>query len=75
VDDEWSFVETLRQLVFARDAGANRTVLDDPMPYDRLRCTHRAHPLIDAAAIGLISTRGLTEAELERLCARSPAPG
>src|SRR5918997_238861 len=28
VDDEWSFVETLRHLVFATDAWASRTVLD-----------------------------------------------
>ena len=40
VDDEWSFVETLRHLVFATDAWASRTVLDDPMPYHRLGYTH-----------------------------------
>ena len=32
VDDEWSFVETLRHLVFATDAWASRTILDEPVP-------------------------------------------
>lgn len=98
VDDEWSFVETLRHLVFATDAWASRTVLDDPMPYDRLGYTHSAYAPADAAAIGIdLDARpsfdevmevradrvavvrrivdGLTDDELERLCARSPAPG
>ncbi len=98
VDDEWSFVETLRHLVFATDAWASRTVLDDPMPYDRLGYTQSGYPPADAAAIGLdLDARpsfdevmevradrmavmrrivdGLTDDELERRCARSPAPG
>lgn len=37
VDDEWSFIETRRHLVFATDAWSSRTVRDDPMPYHRLR--------------------------------------
>ena len=53
VDDEWSFVETLRHLVFATDAWASRTVLDDPMPYDRLGYTHSSYPPADAVAIGV----------------------
>jgi hypothetical protein len=53
VDDEWSFVETLRHLVFATDAWASRTVLDDPMPYDRLGYTHSSYLPGDAAAIGI----------------------
>jgi Pentapeptide repeats (8 copies) len=32
VDGEWSFIETLRHLVFATDAWAGRTILDEPMP-------------------------------------------
>src|SRR4029450_13894305 len=44
VDDEWSFVETLRHLVFATDAWASRTVLDEPMPYHRLRYPYTAAP-------------------------------
>jgi uncharacterized damage-inducible protein DinB len=53
VDDEWSFVETLRHLVFATDAWASRTVLDDPMPYHRLGYPHSAYPPADAAALGV----------------------
>jgi hypothetical protein len=53
VDDEWSFVETLRHLVFATDAWAARTVLDDPMPYHRLGYTQTGYPPEDAAAIGI----------------------
>jgi hypothetical protein len=53
VDDEYSFVETLRHLVFATDAWAIRTILDDPMPYDRLGLTHESYPREDAAAIGV----------------------
>jgi DinB superfamily/Pentapeptide repeats (8 copies) len=98
VDDEWSFVETLRHLVFATDAWVSRTVLDEPMPYHRLGYPYSGYPASDAAAIGVdlaarpsfdevIDVRadrmavmrrvvdGLTDDELERLCALSPAPG
>lgn len=53
VDDEWSFVETLRHLVFATDAWAFRTVLDEPMPFDRLGLPHTAYPRQDAIALGV----------------------
>ena len=33
VDDEWSFVETLRHLVFATDAWAGRTILAEPKAF------------------------------------------
>ncbi len=33
VDEEWSFVETLRHLVFATDAWIGRTLLGDPSPW------------------------------------------
>lgn len=36
VDGEWSFVETLRHLVFATDAWVRRAILGDPAPWDRL---------------------------------------
>ena len=36
VDGEWSFVETLRHLVFATDAWVRRAILGDPAPYDAL---------------------------------------
>jgi hypothetical protein len=40
VDEEWSFIETLRHLVFATDAWVSRTVLGDPSPYDALDLPH-----------------------------------
>jgi Protein of unknown function (DUF664)/DinB superfamily/Pentapeptide repeats (8 copies) len=36
VDGEWSFIETLRHLVFASDAWIRRAVLGDPSPWDPL---------------------------------------
>lgn len=98
VDDEWSLIETLRHLVFATDAWASRTVLDEEMPYHRLGLTHSGYPPADAAALGIdldaspsfdevLQARagrqavvrgiveGLTDAELDRMCARLPAPG
>jgi DinB family protein len=40
VEDEWSFIETLRHLVFATDAWVRRAVLGDPTPYDPLGLPH-----------------------------------
>jgi hypothetical protein len=53
VDDEWSFVETLRHLAFATDAWASRTVLDEPMPYHRLSLPQPSYPPADAARLGI----------------------
>jgi uncharacterized protein YjbI with pentapeptide repeats len=36
VDGEWSFIETLRHLVFATDSWIRRAILGDPSPWDRL---------------------------------------
>jgi hypothetical protein len=36
VDDEWSFIETLRHLVFASEAWVRRVILGDPAPWDAL---------------------------------------
>ncbi len=36
VDDEWSFIETLRHLVFATDSWIRRGILGDPSPWDPL---------------------------------------
>ena len=36
VDDEWSFIETLRHLVFATDAWVRRAIGGDPSPWDPL---------------------------------------
>jgi hypothetical protein len=98
VDEEWSFVETLRHLVFITDSWASRTVLDEPMPYHRLGLPQTAYAPADAAALGIdldarpsyaevMKARAdrtglvrrlvgrLTDADLDRGCARSPAPG
>jgi DinB superfamily/Pentapeptide repeats (8 copies) len=53
IDDEWSFVETLRHLVFATDAWASRTILDEPMPYHRLGLTQTSYPPEAVAALGI----------------------
>jgi hypothetical protein len=36
VDGEWSFIETLRHLVFATDSWVGRAMLGDPSPWDPL---------------------------------------
>lgn len=36
VNGEWSFIETLRHLVFATDAWIRRVILGDPSPWDAL---------------------------------------
>lgn len=40
VDSEWSFIETLRHLVFATDAWVRRAVLGEPAPFDPLGLPH-----------------------------------
>jgi hypothetical protein len=44
VDDEWSFIETLRHLVFATDAWVRRAYLGDPAPWDPLDLPHDEMP-------------------------------
>ncbi len=53
VNDEWSFAQTLRHLVFITDAWASRTVLDEPMPYHPLGLPQSWYPPADAAALGI----------------------
>jgi DinB superfamily/Pentapeptide repeats (8 copies) len=53
VNDEWSFQQTLRHLVFITDAWASRTVLDEPMPYHPLGLPQTWYPDADAAALGI----------------------
>jgi hypothetical protein len=36
VDGEWSFIETLRHLVFATDSWIRRAMLGEPSPWDPL---------------------------------------
>jgi hypothetical protein len=40
VDGEWSFIETMRHLVFATDAWVRRALLGEPSPYDPLDLPH-----------------------------------
>ena len=98
VNEEWSFEQTVRHLVFITDAWASRTVLDEPMPYHKFGLPQSWYPVADAAALGIDLTAqpayaeilaaradrmavirdivsSLTDADLGRLCQRSPAPG
>jgi hypothetical protein len=98
VDGEWSFVETLRHLVYITDSWASRTVRDEPNPFHPLALPQTAYAPADAAKLGMdLDARpsyaevralradrmdmvrrlveGLTDAELGRVCTRSPAPG
>jgi len=40
VEGEWSFIETLRHLVFATDAWVKRAILLEPSPWDPLDLPH-----------------------------------
>jgi hypothetical protein len=53
VNEEWSFAQTLRHLVFITDAWASRTVLDEEMPYHLLGLPQSWYPAADAAALGI----------------------
>ncbi len=98
VDQEWSFAQTLRHLVFITDAWASRTVLDQERPYHPVGLPQSWYPAAAAAAVGIdlaaepdyqeiLAVRagrmavvrqilaGLTDADLGRLCHRTPAPG
>ena len=44
VEGEWSFIETLRHLVFATDAWVNRAILGQPSPWDPLDLPHDEMP-------------------------------
>jgi hypothetical protein len=53
VDDEWSFVETLRHLVFATDKWAGYMIVNKPMPYHPLGLPQPGFTPADAAALGI----------------------
>ena len=53
VDDEWSFVETLRHLVLATDKWAGHMILGNPVPYHRLGLPSTATSAADAVALGI----------------------
>jgi hypothetical protein len=64
VEDEWSFAETLRHLVFATDAWVGSAILEQPEPYHRFGVTHSSYPQPDAAAIGIDITAQPSFAEV-----------
>jgi uncharacterized damage-inducible protein DinB len=53
VNEEWSFAQTLRHLVFITDAWASRTVLDEELPYHPIGLPQDWYPAADAAALGI----------------------
>jgi hypothetical protein len=53
VDAEWSFIETLRHLVFATDRWAGYMILDNPAPYHPLGLPQPGFTPADAAALGI----------------------
>jgi len=53
VNEEWSFTQTLRHLVFITDAWASRTILDEEMPYHPLGLPQSWYPAAGAAALGI----------------------
>jgi hypothetical protein len=53
VNQEWSFAQTLRHLVFITDAWASRTVLDQEMPYHPIGLPQSWYPAAEAAGLGL----------------------
>jgi hypothetical protein len=53
VDDEWSFVETLRHLVLATDKWAGHMILNKPTPYHPLGLPQPGCTPADAAALGI----------------------
>ncbi len=53
VDGEWSYVETLRHLIFITDSWAARTILDQENPFHPYGLPQSAYRPADAAALGL----------------------
>jgi uncharacterized protein YjbI with pentapeptide repeats len=53
VDGEWSFVETLRHLIFAADAWAFRAARGEPSPYHRFGIPHSSTTREQASSVGV----------------------
>jgi hypothetical protein len=67
VDDEWSFIETLRHLVLATDAWAGRAILEQPVPYHPFGIPHTGYPPAEAAALGIDPDAHPTLAEVKEI--------
>ena len=65
VDGEWSFIETLRHLVFATDAWIRRALLGDPSPYSPLDLPHEDMAAAPGVAPNDVSARPTLEEVLE----------
>jgi uncharacterized protein YjbI with pentapeptide repeats len=68
VDEEWSFIETLRHLIFITDSWVSRTILDQEKPFHPLALPQAAYSPTDAAALGM--TLDATPSYAEVLAAR-----
>jgi hypothetical protein len=64
VDGEWSFVETLRHLIFIVDSWASRTILDEESPFHPLGLPQTAYDPADAAKLGIDLAAEPTYAEV-----------
>jgi uncharacterized damage-inducible protein DinB len=53
VNEEWSFAQTLRHLIFITDAWASRTVLDQERPYHPIGLPQSWYPAADATELGI----------------------
>jgi uncharacterized damage-inducible protein DinB len=53
VNEEWSFAQTLRHLVFITDAWASRTVLDQERPYHPIGFPQTWYPAAEATGLGI----------------------
>jgi hypothetical protein len=53
VNEEWSFAQTMRHLIFITDAWASRPVLDEEKPYHPLGLPQSWYPVAGAAALGI----------------------
>lgn len=61
VDGEWSFIETLRHLVFATDAWISRAYLGEPAPFHPLGLPHTEMPANPAVPRDLAARPSLDE--------------
>jgi hypothetical protein len=64
VNDEWSFTETLRHLLFATDRWAGHMILDDAESYHPLGLPNPGYPIEDAAALVIDPDASPTLAEV-----------
>jgi membrane protein DedA with SNARE-associated domain len=64
VGDEWSFLETMRHLIFITDSWVSRTIRDEPMPYHPFGLPQIAYAPPYAASLGIDLAARPTSAEV-----------